>query len=60
MKTDVMEPAPHARQAFAEKLGMHPELVIGYWGLLLFMIGDGVEAGFLSPMLIDLHFTPSR
>jgi len=39
---------------------MHPELAIGYLGLLLFMIGDGVEAGFLSPMLIDLHFTTSQ
>ena len=34
--------------------------MIGYFGLLLFMIGDGVEAGFLSPMLIDLHFTTSQ
>lgn len=45
---------------WSEKLGMHPELAIGYLGLLLFMIGDGVEAGFLSPLLIDLHFTPSQ
>lgn len=39
---------------------MHPELAIGYLGLLLFMIGDGVEAGFLSPLLIDLHFSSGR
>jgi polyol permease family len=39
---------------------MHPELAIGYLGLLLFMVGDGVEAGFLSPLLIDLHFSPAR
>lgn len=43
-----------------EKLGMHPEMVLGYLGLLLFMVGDGVEAGFLSPMLVDLHFTQSQ
>ena len=60
MKTNVTEPTSHTRLSFAEKLGMHPELVIGYLGLILFMIGDGVEAGFLSPMLIDLHFTPSQ
>lgn len=60
MTTDEIQPAPQVRASFAEKLGMHPELVIGYFGLLLFMIGDGVEAGFLSPMLIDLHFTPSQ
>ena len=47
-------------KTWSEKIGMHPELTIGYLGLLLFMIGDGVEAGFLSPVLIDLHFTPSQ
>jgi polyol permease family len=36
---------------------MHPELAIGYLGLLLFMVGDGVEAGFLSPLLRDQHFS---
>jgi polyol permease family len=45
---------------FAERIGMHPELAIGYLGLLLFMIGDGVEAGFLSPLLVDLHFSAAR
>jgi len=48
------------KSSFLERIGMHPELAIGYLGLLLFMIGDGVEAGFLSPMLFDLHFTASR
>jgi len=43
-----------------EKSGIYPELAIGYLGLLLFMIGDGVEAGFLSPMLRDMHFTASQ
>src|ERR1019366_2520438 len=59
MTTDVSQP-PHARVTLSERLGMHPELAIGYLGLLLFMIGDGVEAGFLSPMLIDLHFSPAQ
>jgi MFS family permease len=27
---------------------------------MLFMVGDGVEAGFLSPLLIDLHFSSGR
>ena len=48
------------RVSIAERFGMHPELAIGYLGLLLFMIGDGVEAGFLSPILVDLHFTTSQ
>jgi len=60
MKHALTEPARTSRVSFAERLGMHPELVVGYFGLLLFMIGDGVEAGFLSPMLIDLQFTPGQ
>jgi polyol permease family len=60
MKTNAIEQELPRRVSIAEKLGMHPELVIGYVGLLLFMVGDGVEAGFLSPMLVDLHFTTSQ
>jgi polyol permease family len=48
------------RPGFIERIGMHPELAIGYLGLLLFMVGDGVEAGFLSPMLRDLHFSAAQ
>jgi len=33
---------------FVDRLGIHPPLAWGYLGLLLFMIGDGVESGFLS------------
>ena len=46
--------------SLSEKLGMHPQLAIGYLGLLLFMIGDGVESGFLSPYLLDLHFSQNK
>lgn len=35
-----------------EKLGIYPPLAWGYAGLLLFMIGDGVESGYLSPYLL--------
>jgi len=55
-----LEPAGQAKISLAERLGMHPELAIGYLGLLLFMIGDGVEAGFLSLMLKDMHFSTTR
>ena len=41
------------KPTLSEKLGMHPQLAIGYLGLLLFMIGDGVESGFLSSYLLD-------
>src|ERR1039458_5177194 len=49
-----------AKTHLIERIGMHPELAIGYLGLLLFMVGDGVEAGFLSPLLVDLHFSAGR
>ena len=48
------------RPSLAARLGMHPELAIGYFGLLFFMIGDGVEAGFLSPYLLHMHFSPQQ
>ena len=43
-----------------DKFGIPPQLAWGYLGLLLFMIGDGVEAGFLSPVLYDMHFSPGK
>lgn len=45
---------------FFERTGLNPALIPGYLGLLLFMIGDGVEAGFLSPYLSSLQFTPRQ
>ncbi|KIZ17272.1 MFS transporter [Streptomyces natalensis] len=42
------------------RLGIPPTLVWGYLGLLLFMIGDGVESGYLSPYLTDRGFSESR
>ena len=48
------------KSTLSEKLGMHPQLAIGYLGLLLFMIGDGVESGFLSPYLFDLQFSQNE
>ncbi len=50
----------NATETWLEKIGIHPQLAVGYFGLLLFMIGDGVEAGFLSPLLMDMHFSESR
>ncbi len=50
----------NASSQWSKKLGMHPELMIGYLGLLLFMIGDGVESGYLSPLLYDMHFSESQ
>ncbi len=58
--TGSIETGSQTKISFAERLGMHPELAIGYLGLLLFMIGDGVEAGFLSLMLTDMRFGTAK
>lgn len=42
------------------RLGIPPTLAWGYLGLLLFMIGDGVESGYLSPYLLDQGLSESR
>jgi Arabinose efflux permease len=38
-------------EGFIEKLGLPRPLVWGFVGLLLFMIGDGVESGYIAPYL---------
>ncbi|MCQ8241048.1 MFS transporter [Rhizosaccharibacter radicis] len=40
-------PAPH----FLDRIGIPSTLAWGFVGLLLFMVGDGVEAGYLAPFL---------
>ena len=39
-----------------DRLGIYPPLAWGYLGLLLFMIGDGVESGYLSSFLLAAAF----
>lgn len=39
--------------ALVDRMGIYPPLFWGYVGLLLFMVGDGVEAGYLSKYLVD-------
>ena len=46
------EDASAARTSFIDRIGIYPPLAWGYVGLLLFMIGDGVESGFLSSYLV--------
>ncbi len=45
------------RDPILQRIGIFPPLVWGYVGLLIFMIGDGVEAGFLSPFLVERGFS---
>lgn len=41
------------RVKLLDRLGIPSPLFWGFVGLLFFMIGDGVESGFLSPYLVD-------
>lgn len=36
-----------------ERIGLPPHLAWGYLGVLIFMMGDGVEQGWLSPYLVE-------
>lgn len=38
---------------WAARMGLPGTLLLGYAGVLLFMIGDGVESGFISPYMAD-------
>lgn len=40
-------------ETFLDKIGIPSELAWGFAGLLLFMIGDGVESGYLAPYLVS-------
>lgn len=42
---------------FLGKLGMDSKMALGYLGVLLFMMGDGLELGWLSSYLIDNGLT---
>jgi polyol permease family/HAD superfamily hydrolase (TIGR01549 family) len=39
--------------SFLDRIGIPTPLAFGFFGLLFFMIGDGVEAGYLSPFLVS-------
>ena len=38
---------------FSQRIGMPNNLKWGYLGILIFMMGDGVEQGWLSPYLVE-------
>jgi polyol permease family len=44
-------------KSFLDRIGIPSVLFWGFVGLLLFMIGDGVEAGYLSPYLVERGFS---
>ncbi|MBT2523471.1 MFS transporter [Arthrobacter sp. ISL-28] len=48
--------APHTARrgspALLDRIGLPKPLIWGFVGLLLFMIGDGVESGYIAPFLV--------
>lgn len=51
--------ASNALMRLLEKQGIVPSLAWGYVAVTLFMIGDGIEVGFLSPYLDSRGFSDS-
>src|SRR5262245_26396734 len=47
----------HRTPPFLDRIGIYPPLAWGFAGLLLFMIGDGVESGYLSRYLVDRNIS---
>lgn len=50
--SDITTVAP-GRVSIIERIGIPRPLVWGFVGMLLFMIGDGVESGYIAPFLVD-------
>src|ERR1700740_1941754 len=48
------------RPTILERLNVPPQLAWGYLGLLLFMIGDGIEAGYLAPFLSGIGVSQGK
>ncbi|WP_267849145.1 MFS transporter [Robbsia betulipollinis] len=51
---------PSSRTGLFDRIGLPRSLAVGFLGLLLFMIGDGVEAGYLAPFLSSHGISNSR
>jgi polyol permease family len=48
---------PSSGNSLLDKIGIPKQLAWGYLGILIFMMGDGVEQGWLSPYLIGRGMT---
>lgn len=53
-------PGPSASAGFWTRQGIVPSLRWGFVALTIFMIGDGIESGFLSPYLDERGFGAGR
>ncbi|MDR1160796.1 MAG: MFS transporter, partial [Tannerellaceae bacterium] len=47
----------HSKETFLDRIGIPQPLAWGYLGILIFMMGDGMEQGWLSPYLIEKGMT---
>lgn len=45
------------QSSFLDRVGLPRRLAFGYLGILIFMMGDGVEQGWLSPYLLEHGMT---
>jgi len=52
MSHTVTSAAAPARPGLLDRLGLPVPLALGFLGVLLFMIGDGIESNYLSPFLV--------
>ena len=53
-------PPSLARSSLLEYLNIPRELALGYVGLLLFMMGDGVESGYLAHFLVGMGISQGK
>ena len=60
VSTDIIRSSQSAGARLLDRLGIFPPLAWGYFGLLLFMIGDGVESGYLAPFLLAKGISQSE
>lgn len=60
--TTTSDPPVHYQEThtWADRLGMPGALRWGFVGLLIFMIGDGVESGYLAAYLLDQGLDPGQ
>ncbi|WP_073755938.1 MFS transporter [Streptomyces sp. CB03234] len=60
----VLDPSSSAEETPArhwlDRIGIPKALAWGFLGVLIFMIGDGVESGYLSPYLLDEGMSKER
>ncbi len=52
-----MNTATQTNDSLLDRVGIPRQIAWGYLGILIFMMGDGMEQGWLSPYLIERGMT---